>query len=293
MIPIFAALAALLIVPVAQPSMASLWPNQDGSSWGYHQTYQAGPGGFGNPDTTETLFRLHFDGTVAVPGRSDAQNLVEEEVVASAPSLAATPDAFLRTLWLARPDLRDALGQRGVTGAAAQVPEWAALLVHGGAFEKTAQEIRIWRTDTTGLLSWVFLRFDLSLGHMFSLQLVPDLAPDVFLYATVGGLENVTVPAGSYTGCQRVDYRIDYGESICTGEGSSEPLGTFRGQTLGYVLYAPDVGPVFSFEELSYTDVTGDCGVTPDVVVERVILKLTEAPVSTEPVTWGGLKARH
>jgi len=122
---------------------------------------------------------------------------------------------------------------------------------------------------------------------------VPDLAPDVFLYATVGGLENVTVPAGSYTGCQRVDYRIDYGESICTGEGSSEPLGTFRGQTLGYVLYAPDVGPVFSFEELSYADVTGDCGVTPDVVVERVILKLTEAPVSTEPVTWGGLKARY
>jgi hypothetical protein len=294
MIAMIPVLAVVMTPLVAQPSMSSLWPNQDGLSWEYKQTVERAAWSAVGADSSETAVRLRFDGTLIVPGGIETQNLVDEGVTPSAPGSGLTGNgALLRNLWLARPDLRNAVRDRGGPALAPEAFPWEALLIHGAPYQKTTNEIVTWRDNTEALKSWIFLVLDLTPGNTFSIQLVPDLASDVFLHGTIGGLENATVPAGSYPGCVRVDYVIDYGQAICTGEGSPD-FGSYRGMTQGHVLYAPSVGPILSVEELTFTEVTGDCpGIMPNEVAARVSLALTTAPVRSEPVTWGRLKARH
>ena len=135
---------------------------------------------------------------------------------------------------------------------------------------------------------------DLTPGNEFTLQLVPDLADDVFLHGTVAGVEAATVPAGTFSNSVRVDYVIDYGLAACTDE-FGNPIGTSRAETRGYLHYAPDVGPVKSYEEfIPVVERTGNCGTGP--VGERASLASMALESSITPArrsTWGQIKTAY
>lgn len=272
----------------AQVSMSDLWPNDNGLRWEYEQTLALPLDG---PEPVPTTVALRFDGTTPVPGGSEVQNLVQE-LPAASPAPGGASDPLLRNLWRARPDLRPKLESLGFGYSPAQDEAWESLFIHGGAWEKAEDEIRTWRPDVPLTRSWVFLVEDISVSGSFQLQLIPDIAANVSLTGTVTAVEDVTVPAGTFSGAYRVDYEVDYGEATCTSEDSPESTGTLRSYTRGHVHYVPGVGPVQSLEELTHTDVTGTCpGVTPDVVRVRVTMELLQVPVPVVPVTWGRLKA--
>lgn len=295
---VVSALAAPAAISGPVLDMESFWPNRDANQWLYKQTYQLADWAVNGPDTVLSDVGLRFYGTTTAYGGAEVQNLVEEIPLGGSFQTAdsQTGDAFMRTLWAVRPDLRPALAALSpmdMSETAAPQQFWDALFIHGGAFELTADEIVTWRTELSAGKSWLFLVSDISQwGDTFQIQLIPDLSSDVFLTGTVTGFENVTVPAGSYQ-CLRVDYVVDYGTSVCTAPDNPDAQGSFRAQTTGFVDYAPGIGPVRSEEALSYHDVMGDCGVVPDEPAQRIVLELTNTNVPAISTTWGRMKTRY
>src|SRR5580765_539382 len=93
-------LATILATPaIAQPTMGSLWPSDDGNSWSYAQHFES----TGQPPQ-DNRTRLFFDGTTVAPNGIAAQYLRQEVLsgLAFATALeSAVPDPFLRQLWVA------------------------------------------------------------------------------------------------------------------------------------------------------------------------------------------------
>ena len=296
-LPLVLFLASVPLTRAGAPDMSALWPNTDGLSWTYAQrTEELGT----SPVTTDRVLRMLFDGTSVAPVGIGVQVLRGE--LLSGPITAgagADPvrDPFLRSLLRARPELAPAIR---AAGALAQCPTdhpagFDAVLLGGGfAYLKTAGEISAWRCLLANTRAWTWLVSDLTPGNTFTLQLVPDLASDVFLHGTLGGMDAVTVPAGTFASCQRVDYWIDYGLSSCTDE-SGGPLGTFRSATRGSVYYAAGVGPVMSTEAfIPYDEMDGTCVPLTEVgqPLLRVTMQLTSMPVPTVASSWGRIKTR-
>ncbi|HTO92512.1 MAG TPA: hypothetical protein VMJ70_15380 [Candidatus Sulfotelmatobacter sp.] len=291
------ALATLLSSPaLAQPTMDSLWPSDNGNSWSYSQHFEST-----EQPPSDSRTRLFFDGTTVAPDAIAAQYLRQEMlsgmVLASALE-SMVPDPFLRQVWIARPDLRAKIAQ---AMADAPCPENApvgahTVLLNGEfAFRKTPDEIAAWRCNLANTRSWQWLVSDLTLGHEFTLQLIPDLADDVFLHGTIAAIEPVTVPAGTFSGCVRVDYLIDYGLSQCT-DASGNVAGTSRSETRGSVDYAPDVGPVRCTEAfIPNAEVTGSCDLGTPVgePAATASMLLDTAPTPARRSSWGQLKATY
>lgn len=282
------------------PTMSSLWPNDDGRSWTYQSHYEA----VSPPEVVDQTARLTFDGTTVAPTSVAAQYLREQLLSGPATTLTFAENVsspLLRNLWLARPDLREAIEQYSVamTTGGNPCPEFAppggynALLLGGEfAYVKTGDEIAAWRCNMADTRSWLWLVSDLSIGNTFSLQLVPDLASNVYLHGTIAAFEDVTVPAGTYSQCLRVDYVVDYGTSNCTDQNGT-PVGTIRSETRGFVDYAPGVGPVKSSEGfVLYAEVTGDCGSSGPVglAFSQITRTLAATPVPVVATTWGRIK---
>ena len=282
------------------PTMSELWPNDDGRSWRYQSRFEEF---IPTPTLNDQLVRLILDGGTIAPVGIATQLLREELPSGPIMTFAAAPDVsnpFLRNLWNARPDLRTAISQRALASLAggsacpADAPpggQPAFFLSGEKAFLKTASEIGSWRCNADNTQQWLWLVSDLTPGNTFSLQLVPDLASDVILHGTVGTLEDVTVPAGTYS-CLRVDYVVDYGISVCV-DVNGTPHGTFRSETRGFVHYASGVGPIQSLEEfIQFAEVTGDCAPPEDVglVYSRVTRQLDSSPVLVVATSWGRIK---
>ena len=299
----WAAVAASLLLPAyaaAQPpSMDELWPSTDGLSWTYVQHYEV----FFPPQVViDNRTRLFFAGPAVAPNGIQAQYL-RQEPVGSVPmfTIAAESgltDPLLQRLWIARPDLRQRmLAMAGGATCPTEAPQGSfALLLDGEfAWRKTAEEIAAWRCNLADTRAWMWLESNLTPGYEFTLQLVPDLADDVLLRGTIAGVEAVTVPAGSFDNCVRVDYVVDYGKSNCTDD-VGNITGTFRSETRGYVDYAPDVGPVRSYEEFIPTAATeGSCEGKPGVG-ERGSLASMALESATTPArrsTWGQVKTAY
>ena len=298
-----AAAAASLLLPVSAiaqtPTLDALWPSLDGLSWTYAQHYEEFDA---TPEVVDNHVRLFFDGTTVAPNGIEAQYL-RQELISGAPMVAiaaesGVTDPFLQHLWIARPDLRQRiLAKAGVAPCPELGPPAGAytLLLNGEfAYRKTADEIAAWRCNAADTRSWLWLVADLTTGHEFTLQLVPDLANDIFLHGTVAGVEAVTVPAGTFGGAMRIDYVIDYGVSACTDE-FGNPLGTSRAETRGYVHYAPAVGPVKSYEEfIPNAEQTGNC-VGPAVGERESLasMALESASTPARRSTWGQIKTAY
>lgn len=250
----------------AQVGFGDYWPNADSLSWTYHQSYHEAEWAGGTE--LDNQVRFFFDGRSLVPDGIEVQNLRLEAPLGSAtstsPTLAPVPtaDPFDRLLWLGRPDLRDRLRQSpGFSGSGARPsPAYRLLLLHDGAYRKTDAEIAEYRRDAVNARAWLWLVDDISVGHVFRLQLREDVAPDIWLTATVAGHEDADVPAGFFPGCLRVDYEVDFGESPCVDEDGAT-IGAYRQLLRGHVLYAAGVGPVFTHEEWYpyYELISGRC----------------------------------
>ena len=211
------------------------------------------PGG-----TSESgIWTLRFDGRITTRSGAQGQNLTETLLFDSPSGAMRTrgetrvvSDTALPAFWshlaVARPDLVPALRTRVglTTQAAADVPG-GSLLLHGGAWEKTADHIGTYG-DLNRTIAWLYLVADVEPGTTFDLQLVPDLAFDVWLHALVLPPRYTTHPKPA-PGAVQVLYLIDYGASQATSS-TGEPLGAFRTIEYGTVTYDPQVGPVGSFD---------------------------------------------
>ncbi len=302
--PLLAFAALFLAAPaVAQPAtMDQLWPNTDGLSWSYEQHYESYDF---NAQVIDNQLRVFFDGTTTAAGGIAAQYLRQELVggpsagtmLADAALVVAVPDPLMRAVWIARPDLRARIEQAAADAPCPDThPAGGYALLLGGEFAwlRTASDVSAWRCNAANTRSWQWLVSNLTIGNTFTLQLVPDLASDVFLHGTIAAVEPAVVPAGTFPGCVRVDYLIDYGMSECT-DPSGNPLGTFRAETQGYVRYAPDVGPVESFEQfILYAEATGSCGVGQIGQPQSIAtMRLSSLPVPALPTSWGRLKVAY
>lgn len=285
---------------LATPSLAQtisldvLWPNTDGLRWTFDGHYEENiPGQSLSEDFTATLT---FDGTNVVGGET-VQNLVgriDGGPVLRTADRPAGLSPLLARLWVARPDLRGAIAKR----ATSALGFWPFLLLapaNGNiGFLKTPTSIGDWR-DEIADQSWLYLVEPKDLGSTFTLQLIPDLADDVFLYGTVTGAD-VSVQGldgNLFEHCWRVEYTIDMGETSQTDE-LGNPLGTFRWETTGFVAFGADIGPVLMEEQTEVVE--EDCPTCPFTlgdVISQGTLGLQQLPIATETASWSDLKSRY
>lgn len=292
-------------LPVSAQTLTELWPNQDGNSWTYDglfgeiESLPADPADLDFP-LQSFVGRLIFDGTGTMSPGVEVQSLIGQidgQLVKS----TAAPEGLsplLRQLWHARPDLRPALIERSEKRA---LPFWPGVLLgpfdipHGVGQRHTATRIGGWR-DMISDWSWWYLTDELFAGATFTLQLVPDLASDVFLNGTVRGVsESISTGAGSWSNAVVVDYVVDLGDQTISNEGG-EVLGTTHSEIRGWVAFVPGIGPVASSEDLRILNVDCPAG-CPEESVEGEVISHTEfslhaLPVATETPTWGSIKQR-
>ncbi len=257
----------------------NIWPSEDGRGWDYGLLYrywgwdfkiQPTPEYFPLPSFDEVAamldtlplgryptedsiaFALEFAGDTTTFSGARGQNLRETfgPVTAGLAPAEGFDRAFLVHLLGMRPDLRARIAPRLASPARVQPsgspPRPHPNLVHGYAWRKTMQWIGTYG-DADTLLAWKFLTANLRLGAQFTHQLVPSLAPDVFLHANVHRRLRVGTPMGTVTGALEVLYIVDYGLSEAT-DAIGNPIGYIRSYDIGDVVYAPGVGPVSSYE---------------------------------------------
>jgi len=266
-----------------------IWPHQDGQGWTYHlsgRTWDQPPPVLyptrgevpvftmddairllgteptgANPGASSGSYRLQFSGSITTQSGVTRQNLQEtleqgaatSSITISSATGPAVPQ-FLALLRRARPDLAKNMDRIApsvathavVTQAAANV--FFPTLIHGYAWEQTDQWIGTYG-DLNQQIAWIFLTPDLQPGSEFSIQLVPDLAPDVFLHARVLSWKSVETETGIFHRALEVAYLVDFGvDEITDVDGNT--LGYNRSVLFGTVDYAVGVGPVRSYERL-------------------------------------------
>ena len=214
-----------------------------------------------NPVEASGGYRLRFNGTKTTLSGATGQNLessffdltdaaAREAGTAMASRAGETP-GFIRALAQARPDLREKIhGRWPDAGRIATAPRATAvdqpLFLFGYAFEKTRDYIGNYG-DLNLDLSWKYLESDLRPGAEFSMQLVPDLADDVFLHVRVLQEATVTTALGSIPHAIKVLYLVDYGVSEAS-DLFGNPVGYLGYYGYATITYAPRVGPVASYE---------------------------------------------
>jgi hypothetical protein len=219
-----------------------------------------------NPQTGTGSYRLQFNGlvtTLSGVSRQNLQETLEQGAAATASSATAFPatarsgSAFLDLLARARPDLARKMDRNASSAASRAAATQAAAtvflptLLHGYAWEQTDEWIGTYG-DLNQQIAWIFLTPDLRPGSEFSLQLVPELADDVFLHARVLGWKSVETEAGTFHRALDVVYLVDFGVTeIVDFEGNT--LGYNRSALFGTVDYVVGVGPVRGYERLQIT----------------------------------------
>jgi len=217
-----------------------------------------------NPVLSSAGYRMQFNGIKTTLSGAVGQNLettiLEEAgpVATSRIVSAAAPAQLLHAISVARPDLAAKIAARwpsafrtesvATPGAAAV----AALAIQsptflsGYAWEKTNEYIGSYGDLNTDL-AWKYLVADLKPGSSFSMQLVPDLASDIFLHARVLRDRASITDAGAFRRALSVLYVVDFGVSAGT-DADGNVTGYFRVYSYGTVDYVPGVGPVASYE---------------------------------------------
>lgn len=215
-----------------------------------------------NVSILDRRYRLLFAGIDTTDSGVIAQNL-EQLIYDPPPTLAPVQtvhgeEALYLRILAVRPDLRGKLlpflassDQRiseellaGVFMAPRQVMDLGPILLHDGAWWKTTEWIGTYG-DLESRLAWKFLEANLTPGAEFSYQLVPSQASDVWMHCRVMRTVNVNTPAGSFAGALELIYLIDYGVQEYD---LIIPAQYARLIDFGSVVYAPNYGPVYSYE---------------------------------------------
>ena len=254
------------------PNLTNIWPNADGTSWEFdhvarrldgtwtlYPTEEAVPK-VPLPDwskvdellssdpssdvlATETgTYTLTFDGTITTQSQVTAQNLRHELVTDSRSGfdLASTDRSRagidhvreMRTL-LTRPDGAPADG-------------YAPLMIHGGPWKRTSSRIASY-SDLSAMPAWTFLTSNLKVGSTFTQQLLPWMTSDLYQHAVVYRQLTVETEVGTFKRALDCLYIVEYGLTVVTNS-QGDVLGYVRTIDCGRVIYAPTVGPVYSYE---------------------------------------------
>ena len=282
-------------------NLEGLWPQQDGASW----TFQGTLDQYEMPSESFTA-RLIIDGTVDLAGGITAFN-----VIGRIDGLTAAPDdgtpaglpSLLRTLWTLRPELRSELESRYAHAlrVPAQAPEWPLELLqpaeaaNGLGLYTSATALGSWRDAIAGW-SWWYVTDALSVGSEWTLQLIPDIANDVFLHGrVVDQFTQIDVGGQTFTNVLVMEYRVDFGELTISDE-SGQLIGTARAETTGRISFGMDVGPLRMFEDHRFTEVSCPNGCPEEELVGVVLrhgsLELTAGPVAAATESWGAVKSR-
>jgi hypothetical protein len=265
------------------PGLEALWPHRAGNTWTHDRVViDWAPGKSSQAATVRFTFGdpQPLGGTV----------VVQPLTVDVSGTTNAMP-ALYRQLAMARPQLaaRVAAAARNRAGTGAGTSE--LVIYDAGLVRVAADEIAAY-VDPPLHRSWLYLEADLTPGHTFRLQLLPDVADSLFLNGTVLGAADVSTPAGSFAGALCVRYDVDYGWNDLT-DSLGQIIGQARSLTRGEIFYAPGIGPVLARETfIPRLQVTGNL---PPAVFDSTFaeLRLTScavAPTRLQPATWTQLK---
>jgi hypothetical protein len=119
------------------------------------------------------------------------------------------------------------------------------ILIHGGFWEKNDAWIGTYCEIDTNLC-WKFLTQDLEPGSGFTHQLIPGITDKVFLHCKILGMEYAEAGGLIYPNALKCAYIIDYG--VTWTDMPPGHTGYYRIYDYGVVVYAPEVGPVYSYE---------------------------------------------
>ncbi|MGD8628762.1 MAG: hypothetical protein PVH52_06740 [bacterium] len=119
------------------------------------------------------------------------------------------------------------------------------MLIHGGIWEKNDAWIGTYCEIDTNLC-WKFLEEDLTVGSEFTHQLIPGLADNVFMHCKVLSMGNVRIGGLVYPNALECAYIVDYG--VTWTDLPPGHTGYYRVYDYGVVVYAPEVGPIYSYE---------------------------------------------
>lgn len=265
------------------PTLDNIWPHADGTAWLYDLTVReytsAGLGDDPPPLPTWAqidsllnepvdaeldgedvgLYGLEFDGDVVTDTGVTGQDLVEtiyadiwSEDVKAAP---ARLDPVLALVARARPDLRPAIAARlGLDEAAlaAALADKAldsmGALFFLGAYAFAAEDDGYYGYgDLNTEHAWTYLEGPLAGGATWTLQLVPDLADDIWLHGYIWSVEDVALGGRTWHHAVDVLYLVDMGLQMVTDE-SGNIIGEFQSYMYGHTVFAPEVGPVACIE---------------------------------------------
>jgi hypothetical protein len=280
------------------PTLDNIWPNDDQRSWEYDFTMRGWSGTYPLFDTlyaTEEevpplpsfdyiedllehhpigddvntdvgIYRMRFDGDTTSDYGVTAQALKDTLYIAD---MAVARDGRLTRediiLGRAMPDRR---GMQAPTvwplDAAEDILSYP-LMIHGGFWEKNDAWIGTYCEIDTNLC-WKFLTLDLEPGSEFTHQLIPGLTDQVFLHSRVLSEEDAEFGGLVYPNALRCAYIIDYG--VTWTDMPPGHAGYYRVYDYGVVVYAPEVGPIYSYERaLVETGNDGSTGVGDKTLV--------------------------
>ncbi|MFH1311648.1 MAG: hypothetical protein ABIJ00_00320 [Candidatus Eisenbacteria bacterium] len=249
---------------VPDPALGNIWPNEDQATWTYDYVHRwwdspgftiyddidsvppapslddiaalldAHPIG-DSPQSEEGIYRLKFDGDTTTGPGVTAQNLTR---------MLVTEDCF--DLLASEPAPRGAFLERfspALTDTFDVLPDYPMFL-RGGAWEKTGEAIVAYGAIDT-LPNWKFLEANLAVGHEFTFEIISG---GPLLHCRI--LRRLDFESGIGVLEKAIEclYMVDSG--VLTFASEYGPIGWTRFFDYGIVVYAPTVGPVYSYERL-------------------------------------------
>ncbi len=244
-------------------TLDELWPDEDGRSWVYEVlvTTSEEPQDIledptdplppireiytlfqdfahaGETDVETDVLTTAFDGEVTTDSGVTGRNLTS----GYAGSIKSAADPLLALLHRHRPDLRDRLPSTAKLDDAHN-----PYGITGYCWEMSDTQIRGYGDIGTDP-SWIYVDTPLKAGALFELQLVPTIAPDIWLYGLVVRQLSWTQGEETYPRAVEVFTVVDMGVQTITDE-----HGVVLGERHPFLCYntvfAPGVGPVYTHE---------------------------------------------
>ena len=246
-----------------------LWPNEDGRWWEYdlhvaesetdlgdlkdpdiplpsvQQMSQlvADLAHDGQPTSEDYLLRTSFSGMLTTSSGATGQALVEElEDVESNKASICSANPIQDLIWSMRPDLRERLPEPAKVGSGDNNPYGLT----GYCWTKTETYIGGYG-DLNADLSWLYLKAPLRTGSTFTMQLVPDIADNIWLHGLIERQLAWTQGETTYPRVVEIFLLIDLGVQVMTDDqGNATEME--RSWACSRTVYAPGVGPVYTRE---------------------------------------------
>jgi hypothetical protein len=247
---------------IPDPTLDNVWPNGDQTAWTYEYVLRTwdfpelteyddidsvppaptmdeiedllGNHPIGdNPESVEGIYRLKFDGDTTTAAGVTAQYLTE--MLVTDDGLCLTEGGRTRAAGHWHP---------AAVGDFDTIPPHP-LFLRGGVWEKTSGWIGTYGELDT-LPDWKFLEANLTAGHEFTFELPWG---DAVLHCRILRRVDFATEIGVFEKAIECLYLLDPGILTFVGE-FGDPYGWARTVDYGVVVYAPTVGPVYSYRRM-------------------------------------------